>query len=60
MHRDELWGQPISIDFIFYEPEDLKRQLLAAGFAVDEVIVREPYPEVEVATRRAYLMAHKI
>ncbi len=59
VHRDELWGQPISIDFIFYEPEDLKRELLAAGFVVDEVIVREPYPEVEMATRRAYLMAHK-
>ena len=59
VHRDELWGRPISIDFIFYEPVELERQLLAAGFTVDEVIVREPYPEVEVATRRAYLLVHK-
>lgn len=59
VHRDELWGRPISIDFIFYEPEVLEPQLREAGFVVDEVIVREPYPEVEVATRRAYLMAHK-
>jgi len=59
VHRDEMWGQPVSIDFIFYEPEALERELRAAGFVVDEVIVREPYPEVEVATRRAYLLAHK-
>jgi SAM-dependent methyltransferase len=59
VHRDELWGRPISIDFIFYEPAELERHLAAAGFVVDEVVVREPYPEVEVATRRAYLMAHK-
>jgi SAM-dependent methyltransferase len=59
VHRDELWGRPISIDFIFYEPEVLERQLREAGFVVDQVVVREPYPEVEVATRRAYLMAHK-
>jgi len=59
VHRDELWGQPISIDFIFYEPAALEAHLTAAGFVVDEVVVREPYPEVEVATRRAYLMAHK-
>jgi len=59
VHRDELWGRPISIDFIFYEPTELERQLTMAGFVVDEVVVREPYPEVEVATRRAYLMAHK-
>ena len=59
VHRDELWGRPISIDFIFYEPPVLERQLGEAGFVVDEVIVREPYPEVEVATRRAYLLAHK-
>jgi SAM-dependent methyltransferase len=59
VHRDELWGQPISIDFIFYEPEVLQQLLGEAGFVVDEVVVREPYPEVEVATRRAYLLAHK-
>jgi SAM-dependent methyltransferase len=59
VHRDELWGRPVSIDFIFYEPQVLERLLSAAGFVVDEVIVREPYPEVEVATRRAYVMAHK-
>jgi SAM-dependent methyltransferase len=44
VHRDELWGRPISIDFIFYEPEELERQLTAAGFVVDEVVVRAPYP----------------
>ncbi len=59
LHRDELWGRPVSIDFIFYEPAELERELSAAGFVVDEVVVREPYPEVEHPSRRAYVMAHK-
>jgi hypothetical protein len=31
--------------------------LKIAGFALEETLVREPNPEVEVATRRAYLFA---
>jgi hypothetical protein len=30
-----------------------------AGFEIEEILVREPNPEVEVATRRAYLFARK-
>jgi hypothetical protein len=30
-----------------------------AGFAVDEVIERDPYPEIEYQSRRAYIFARK-
>lgn len=56
-HLDEWWGEQVSLDFIFYEREPMKARLNAAGFTVTEAIERDPYPEVEVATRRAYLFA---
>jgi SAM-dependent methyltransferase len=59
-HFDELWGTQVKLDFIFFEPEEFKGYLHAAGFEVDEVITRDPYPEaVEVQTRRAYIFARK-
>jgi len=35
----------------------MSRWLTAAGFSVAQVIEREPYPEIEVQTRRAYILA---
>jgi SAM-dependent methyltransferase len=59
-HLDEWWGKEVSLDFIFFESEEMKGYLRAAGFELEEVIEREPYPaEVEVQTRRAYIFARK-
>ena len=58
-HLDEWWGKKVSLDFIFFETEEMKGYLKAAGFGLEEVIEREPYPEVEVQTRRAYIFAKK-
>jgi hypothetical protein len=33
--------------------------LKEAGFELEETLVREPNPDVEVATRRAYIFAKK-
>ena len=52
-HRDEWWGKEVSIDFLFFEAEEMKGYLRAAGFGLQEVIEREPYPEVEYPSRRA-------
>lgn len=59
VHRDEWWGHAVAVDFMFFEPAELERVARAAGFTVDEVVVREPYPEVEYPSRRAYLLASK-
>jgi ubiquinone/menaquinone biosynthesis C-methylase UbiE len=58
-HLDEWWGKEVSIDFFFYETEKVKDALGDAGFVLDEVIERDPYPEVEYQSRRAYIFARK-
>jgi SAM-dependent methyltransferase len=57
VHRDELWGHPVSLDFRFLMPSPIVARLIEAGFAVLERVEREPYPEVEHPSRRCYLLA---
>jgi SAM-dependent methyltransferase len=59
VHLDEWWNKPVSLDFHFFETEEMKGHLTQAGFELEEVIERDPYPEVEVQTRRAYVFARK-
>lgn len=59
-HLDEWWGKEVSVDFLFFETEEMKSYLTAAGFGLEEVIERDPYPEaVEYQSRRAYIFAKK-
>jgi SAM-dependent methyltransferase len=58
-HLDDWWEKPVNLDFAFYQPEEMQKWLAEAGFELEETLVREPNPEVEVATRRAYLFARK-
>jgi SAM-dependent methyltransferase len=58
VHRDELWGHPVSLDFRFLMPEVMVASLVEAGLVVLERIEREPYAEIEHASRRAYILAH--
>ena len=57
IHRDELWGHPISLDFRFFQPTWISEQLQKAGLRILESTEREPYPEVEYPSRRCYLLA---
>jgi SAM-dependent methyltransferase len=59
VHREELWGEDVSIDFIFFRPEEIIGSLTSAGFDIEEVVERDPYPDVEHPSRRAYLLARK-
>lgn len=59
VHLDEWWGEPVSLDFFFLQPDLIAAELRAAGFVVEEVAEREPYPEVEHASRRAYIWARR-
>jgi SAM-dependent methyltransferase len=56
---DEWWEKPVNLDFAFYLPNQMEAWLKEAGFDLMETLMREPNPEVEVATRRAYLFARK-
>jgi SAM-dependent methyltransferase len=60
VHRDEWWDFEVSLDFNFFETEEMKSNLELAGFKLEEVIERDPYPEdVEYQSRRAYIFARK-
>ena len=57
---DEFLGAAVSLEFHFFQPAVLRRQLTDAGLHVTEVVERDPYGEhVEAPTRRAYLFAAK-
>ncbi|HTT64427.1 MAG TPA: gamma-glutamylcyclotransferase [Bryobacteraceae bacterium] len=59
LHEDEVWDQKISLDFFFFRPAEIRRYIEAAGFAIEDVIEREPYPDAEYQSRRAYIFARK-
>jgi SAM-dependent methyltransferase len=59
VHLDEWWGEPVSLDFLFYRPEDMTQSLEQAGFRVVDRFERDPYPGVEHPSRRAYLLAER-
>jgi SAM-dependent methyltransferase len=60
LHEDELYGRSISMDFFLFPPQVIRRYLEAAGFAIEEINERDPYPpEVEYQSRRAYILARK-
>ena len=56
VHVDDLWEQPVSLDFRFHDPSQVSHMLQHAGFVVAETSEREPYEEVEYPSRRCYLL----
>jgi len=59
LREEELWGYPISMDFFFFQPAEIRKMLQATGFVVEEVVERDPYPEVEYQSHRAYIFARR-
>src|SRR4051794_26074332 len=60
VHRDELWGVPVSLDFYFFGAEEMLDALRSARFEIREMLERDPYPEVEHPSRRGYIFARKL
>lgn len=59
LHKDQFLGREVSLDFRFYETEEMKSYLTEADFEIEEAIERDPYPDVEFPSRRAYIFARK-
>lgn len=60
IHLEEWWGKNVSVDFIFFQTEEIVGCLELAGFEIEDVVEREPYPpDVEHQSRRAYVLARK-
>lgn len=59
LRPQELWGQPIAMEFYHLQLEPIRSLLVEAGFEITEIVERDPYPEVEFQSRRAYVFAQK-
>jgi hypothetical protein len=57
VHRDELFGARVSLDFRAHLPGTIVEALRSASFAVIEEVQREPYEGAEYPSRRCYLFA---
>jgi ubiquinone/menaquinone biosynthesis C-methylase UbiE len=55
---ENFLDKPVRYEAHFYQREEIRAWLSEAGFALDEVMERDPY-ETEHATRRLYVFAHK-
>jgi len=56
---EEFLGKETDIDFMFFNTDFVSSCLKKIGFKKIEIIEREPYPEVEYKSRRAYVFAEK-
>ena len=59
IHEEELWGHKLCMNFQFFQPSEIRLDLESAGFAIEEIVERDPYPEVEYQSQRAYIFARK-
>jgi len=59
LHLEEWWGHAVNVDFHLFQTKEMEDFLRTAGFELEQTIERDPYPNVEHASRRAYLFARK-
>jgi len=60
LRPQEMWGQPVSMEFFHFDPDAIVSLLEQAGLVLEEKIERAPYaPEVEYQSRRAFVFARK-
>ena len=60
VHRDDLFGAAVNLDFHFHQIATVIDALRAAHFEVIEQSEREPYAGVEYQSRRGYLLAKAV
>jgi SAM-dependent methyltransferase len=60
VHAGEMLGVAVDMEFRCFDLERLTGEITAAGFEVVARLVRSPYPDVEVQTSRAYVLARRI
>jgi SAM-dependent methyltransferase len=59
LHVDEFLGKAVNLDFMFFRTDFIVHCLEISGFTEIDVIERDPYPDVEYQSRRAYALARK-
>ena len=59
-HMEQLFDiNNINLDFHFLEDEDIIRELISVGLQIEQIHIRDHYPE-EAATTRCYITARKV
>ena len=58
-HRDELWDQPVDVDFVLHDPDEVLAAVRAAGLVDVEWYLRGPLAGAEVETERLYVLGRK-
>jgi SAM-dependent methyltransferase len=58
-HVDEWWSMSVDVDFYLFGCADVAADLRAAGFRIEQMTERDPYPDVEHQSRRCYILAGK-
>lgn len=56
VHTEDFFGYRVDLDFRFFEPDEMITALAEAGFELERVVERDPYPNVEAETRRFYVI----
>jgi ubiquinone/menaquinone biosynthesis C-methylase UbiE len=56
---DQFLGHSVSLTFVFFPVPQVTAALHEAGFTDIEVVERDPYPDVEFPSHRAYVFAQK-
>jgi SAM-dependent methyltransferase len=59
VHVDDLFGVATSLEFTFHDPDAVVAALGEAGFTLEARLDRAPYPGVEHASQRTYLLVRK-
>jgi ubiquinone/menaquinone biosynthesis C-methylase UbiE len=59
VHLDEWWGHLASANFTFFLPDEMAGYMRTAGFVIEAVVERPPYPEVEHPSQRCYITARR-
>lgn len=59
VHLEEWWDKEVALDFVFFQRSEMENYLQMAGFTLEASLEREPYPDVEHQSRRAYILARK-
>lgn len=56
-HSAEWFGAEVDVSFRFFDPPWLRAELEQAAFTIEALTLRQPYPDAEVPTPRAYFLA---
>jgi hypothetical protein len=56
--REEAYGKRVALVATLFSEDEVRAALTIAGFRIDEIVTREPYP-FEYPSRRIYATASK-